>query len=71
MPTSRSAGRSWILPLVRCGGQPTAADLVRRRLERDCGKEGAARSEAEFQRWVGRGLEEWLRRDFFRRHWED
>jgi len=42
--------------------------LIRARLERDFGEEGAAQSEREFRQWVGRDLGEWLRRDFFRRH---
>ncbi len=57
-----------IIPLVPCGDQPTAAERVRRRLERDFGDEGASRSEAEFRQWVGRSIEDWLKRDFFRRH---
>jgi hypothetical protein len=57
-----------IIPLVPCGDQPTAAERVRRRLERDFGDEGASQSEAEFRQWVGRSIEDWLRRDFFRRH---
>lgn len=57
-----------IIPLVPCGDQPTAAELVRRRLERDFGDEGASKSEAEFRQWVGRSIEDWLLKDFFRRH---
>ncbi len=57
-----------IIPLVPCGDQPTAADRVRRRLERDFGDEGASQSEAEFRQWVGRSIEDWLKRDFFRHH---
>jgi hypothetical protein len=57
-----------IIPLVKCGDQPTADELCRRRLESDLGEEGAVGSQQEFRRWVGRDVEEWLRRDFFRRH---
>ncbi len=57
-----------ILPLVPCGDQPTALERVRMRLERDFGLEGAEQSEREFRQWVGRSLDDWLRRDFFKRH---
>lgn len=58
-----------IIPLVPCGVQPTAAQRVRMRLEREFGEEGATQSGREFRQWVGRDIiEEWLRRDFFRRH---
>jgi hypothetical protein len=58
-----------ILPLVECGpGTTTAAARIRARLERDFGEEGAVKSEDEFRRWVGRPLQDWLRRDCFRRH---
>lgn len=57
-----------IIPLVPIGDHQTALDLIRARLERDFGPEGAEKSEQEFRQWVGRDLGEWLRRDFFRRH---
>jgi hypothetical protein len=57
-----------ILPLVDCGTGTTAAQQLRLRLERDFGEEGAAESEGEFRKWAGRPLEDWLRRDFFKRH---
>ena len=57
-----------IIPLVPCGNEPTAAQLLRARLERDFGEEGAAKSEQEFRQWVGRDLGEWLKKDFFKRH---
>ncbi len=57
-----------IIPLVACGDQPTALERVRMRLERDFGPEGAERSEREFHQWVGRDLDDWLRRDFLKRH---
>lgn len=57
-----------IIPFGPCGDHPTALDLVRTRLERDFGLEGANSSEEEFRQWVGRDLADWLRRDFFRRH---
>jgi len=57
-----------IIPLVRCGDEPTAEQRVRTRLERDFGEEGAAKSLAEFRQWVGRDVGDWLKREFFRRH---
>ncbi|HZC06805.1 MAG TPA: BREX-1 system adenine-specific DNA-methyltransferase PglX [Ktedonobacterales bacterium] len=57
-----------ILPLVDCGAGATAAQQLRLRLERDFGEEGADESEAEFRKWVGRPLDDWLRRDCFKRH---
>jgi hypothetical protein len=57
-----------IIPLVPCGDEPIAAQRVRTRLERQFGEDGAAQSEEEFRRWVGRDIGEWLRRDFFKRH---
>ena len=57
-----------ILPLVDCGTGATAAQQIRLRLERDFGEERAADSETEFRKWVSRPLEDWLRRDFFKRH---
>lgn len=57
-----------IIPLVPCGDQPTAAQRIRMRLERDFGEEGADQSEQELRQWMGRPIEDWLKRDFFKRH---
>jgi hypothetical protein len=57
-----------IIPLVSCGEQRTAAQRIRTRLERQFGENGADQSEQGFREWVGRPIEDWLRRDFFRRH---
>jgi len=57
-----------IIPLVHCADQPTAARRIRMRLAHQFGEEGADRSEQGFQKWVGRSIEEWLERDFFKRH---
>lgn len=57
-----------IIPLVPCGGEPTAEERVRMRLERDFGEEGAEQSLREFRQWVGRDLGDWLRQEFFKRH---
>jgi len=57
-----------ILPLVDCGDGDTLEARLRTRLERQFGEEGAEKSLAEFRRYAGRELGEWLRRDFFKRH---
>jgi len=57
-----------IIPLVPCGNHRTAEELIRIRLERDFGEEGAEHSLKEFRQWVGRDLGDWLRREFFKRH---
>jgi hypothetical protein len=57
-----------VIPLVRCGNHPTAAQRIRTLLERRFGDEGAASSEAEFRRWVGMTLDDWFRRRFFDEH---
>ncbi len=58
-----------IIPLVRCyPGQPTAAERVGMRLERDFGPDERETSEREFRQYVGRDLETWVKRDFFKRH---
>jgi len=57
-----------ITPLVRCTDDPAAAERVRMRMERQFGEEGAARSLQEFRTWVGKDLDDWVKREFFRRH---
>ncbi len=57
-----------IIPLVPCGNEPTVQALIAARLECDFGEDGAARSEQEFQQYVGRDIHDWLRREFFKRH---
>jgi hypothetical protein len=57
-----------IIPLTLQSGGATAEELIQRRLEQDFGDEGAEQSMNEFRQWVGRDLEDWLRRDFFKRH---
>jgi hypothetical protein len=57
-----------IIPLVPCGDEPTAAHRVRLCLERRFGDKGADQSEREFRQWVGRSIEDWLRRDFLKHH---
>jgi hypothetical protein len=57
-----------IIPITPDSGETTAESLIKRRLQLDFGNEGAEQSLAEFQKWAGRDLGDWLRRDFFRRH---
>jgi len=58
-----------IVPLVRCSpGQPTAYERLGQRLELDFGLDGRETSEREFRQYVGRDLNTWLQRDFFKRH---
>lgn len=57
-----------IIPLVPCANQPTAADRLMTRLERQFGEDGAAGFVADFRRYVGRELDAWLSRDFFKAH---
>ena len=57
-----------IIPLVRCGDHPTAAEQIATFLARRFGEEGAAESLGEFRTWVGRDLAYWLERDFFQHH---
>ncbi len=57
-----------IIPLVRCGNESTATERLHLRLERDFGEESAVRAESKFRQWVGRPLDEWLRREFFKHH---
>ncbi|MCL4534925.1 MAG: BREX-1 system adenine-specific DNA-methyltransferase PglX [Chloroflexi bacterium] len=58
-----------IIPLDPCGGnEPLAVQLLRSRLVDDFGEEGAEKSLQEFRQWVGRDLDDWLKKDFFKRH---
>src|SRR5207302_3226716 len=57
-----------IIPLVACGEEPTAYGRIRLRLEQQFGEKGADQSEQEFRQWIGRPIEDWLKRDFFKRH---
>ncbi|HYT79482.1 MAG TPA: BREX-1 system adenine-specific DNA-methyltransferase PglX [Actinomycetota bacterium] len=57
-----------IIALVRCTEDPTATERVRMRMEHQFDEEGTARSLQEFRTWVGKDLDDWLKREFFRRH---
>lgn len=57
-----------IIPLVRWSDAPTLLERIRDTMERQLGEEGAHRTELEFRKWVGRDLDTWLERDFFRQH---
>jgi len=57
-----------IIPLVQCDEQPVAAQRLKAELARRFGEDGATRSLEEFRVWLGRDLDNWLERDFFRWH---
>jgi hypothetical protein len=57
-----------IIPLTTGSGQPTLAERLRQRLRAEDGATGAQRAEALLVELTGQGLEEWLRREFFKRH---
>ena len=57
-----------VIPLTAGTGETTLAERVRSRLRVEDGDLGAQQTEALLQELTGRTLEEWLRRDFFKRH---
>jgi hypothetical protein len=57
-----------IIPLSEGAGEETLAARLRSRLRAEEGDLGAQRIEALLLELTGRNLEEWLRRDFFKRH---
>ncbi|GEM_PF-382188 len=60
--------RDGILPLTPGTGQPTALDEVRRGLEAEFGEQAAFWMEPEIKKILGRDIEAWLDRDFFKWH---
>jgi len=60
--------RDGVLPLTPGTGQPTALDEVRRRMETEFGEAAAFRMETEIRQVLGRDVEAWLDRDFFKWH---
>jgi len=60
--------RDGILPLIPGTGQPTGLDEVRRGLEAEFGEAAAFRMEPEIKKVLGRDIETWLDRDFFKWH---
>ena len=63
-----------IIPIVREAGEATLLDRIRGRLGEEFKQAGeraedaAHRVEGEFQEIMGKSLESWLEKDFFRRH---
>ncbi|GAB4206658.1 MAG: hypothetical protein OHK0022_33930 [Roseiflexaceae bacterium] len=57
-----------IIPLGAVAGQSSLAERVRARLRAEDGDLGAQRAEALLAELTGQSLEDWLRREFFKRH---
>ena len=67
-PVPDWADADGIVPLTPGAGQATLAERLRQRLRAEDDATGAQRAEALLVELTGLGLEEWLRREFFRRH---
>jgi hypothetical protein len=67
-PVPPWADRDGVIPLSAGTGEPTLADRVRARLRAEDGDLGAQQVETLLHELTGRSLEEWLRREFFKRH---
>lgn len=67
-PVPPWADKDGVIPLTAGTGEPTLADRVRSRLRAEEGDLGAQRTEGLLHELTGRTLEEWLRRDFCKRH---
>ncbi|MBW7883551.1 MAG: hypothetical protein H3C34_13110 [Caldilineaceae bacterium] len=67
-PVPAWADRDGVIPLTPLTGEQTLADRIRARLRAVDGDLGAQQAEALLHELTGRTLEEWLRRDFFKRH---
>ncbi|MEI7768475.1 MAG: BREX-1 system adenine-specific DNA-methyltransferase PglX [Chloroflexales bacterium] len=67
-PVPDWADEDGIIPLTPGAGQPTLAERLRQRLRAEDGATGAQRAEALLVELTGQSLEEWLRREFFKRH---
>ncbi|PDW00255.1 BREX-1 system adenine-specific DNA-methyltransferase PglX [Candidatus Chloroploca asiatica] len=62
------ADEDGIIPLTAGVGQSTLAERLRLRLRAEDGATGAQQAEALLAELTGLSLEEWLRREFFKRH---
>jgi hypothetical protein len=60
--------RDGIIPISGGAGEQTLAERVRARLRAEDGDLGAQRAEALLSELTGLSLEDWLRREFFKRH---
>jgi len=67
-PVPPWADKDGVIPLSSGTGEITLADRIRARLRAEDGDLGAQQAEALLHELTGRTLEEWLRRDFFKRH---
>ena len=67
-PVPAWADRDGVIPLTPGTGEATLAERIRSRLRAEEGDLGAQRTEGLLHELTGRSLEEWLRRDFFKRH---
>lgn len=67
-PLPAWADRDGVIPLTAGTGEETLADRVRSRLRAEEGDLGAQQTEGLLHELTGRTLEEWLRRDFCKRH---
>jgi hypothetical protein len=67
-PVPHWADRDGIIPISGGAGEQTLAERVRARLRAEDGDLGAQRAEALLSELTGLSLEDWLRREFFKRH---
>jgi hypothetical protein len=65
---SEVVDRDGIIPLLTSGDEPIAQMRIRDVLQHRFGDNGAETFLRDFRRYVGRDLDDWLRRDFFKRH---
>lgn len=67
-PVPEWAEPDGIIPLTDGAGKPTLIERVRERIAADFGEERVSAIEREFAEIMGKPLEEWLAKDFFKHH---
>ncbi|NPV28414.1 MAG: BREX-1 system adenine-specific DNA-methyltransferase PglX [Firmicutes bacterium] len=67
-PVPEWAEPDGIIPLTEGAGKPTLIERVRERIAADFGEERVSAIEREFAEIMGKPLEEWLAKDFFKHH---